>query len=132
MFDNVRAYILTELDLPAAWRKVDEQRIPEVIDRETVVLKHSRVEKLPEAPIGQLRHEVILGIFVPNQDLARAENRLDEAVTELIAEIDGHRHINWRSAEKVIGPGNQYPGWEITLTVNTQKPDPTPAPPESE
>lgn len=132
MFDNVRAYILGELDLPEGWRQIDEQRVPDVIDRETVIVKHSRVEKLPEAPIGHLRHEAILGVFVPNRDLARAENRLDEAVTELLAVIDGHPQINWSSAEKVVTPGNQYPGWEINLTVITSKtPDPTPTP-ESE
>lgn len=131
MSDSVRAYVLSELALPSSWRQIEEQRIPEVIDRETVIVKHSRIEKLPEAPIGHLRHEVILAVFIPNRDLSKAENRLDDAVTELLAAIDGHPDINWRDAEKVVTPGNQYPGWELTLSVITQQPTPT-LTPESE
>lgn len=127
----MRAYVLAELDLPADWKQIKEQRIPEVIDRETVIVKHTRIEKLSAAPIGQLRHEVILAVFIPNKDLERAENRLDEAMTELLTAIDGHPKINWRDAEKVVTPGNQYPGWELSLTVITQQSTPTTTP-ESE
>lgn len=116
---NVRAYVLEELGLPADWRQIEEQRVPEVIDRETVIVKHGRIEKLPEAPIGHLRHEVILAVFVPNRDLAKAEARLDDVVVELLTAIDGHAQINWSEAEKVVTPGNQYPGWEVTMTVIT-------------
>lgn len=132
MFDNVRGYVLDMLDLPPAWRQVPEQRIPATIDRPTVILKHARVEKLREAPIGQLRHEVILAVFVPNRDLARAEDELDVAITEIIAALDGHPTLNWTEAEKVVTPDGQFPGWEITLTVLTgiAKPDPAPPAPE--
>ena len=131
MSDSVRAFILEQLALPDEWRQIPEQHVPEVIDRETVVVKHTRIEKLPEAPVGHLRHEVILAVFIPNRDLARAEDRLDEAVLELLQAIDGHAQINWREAEKVVSSGNQYPGWELSLTVITQQPEPTPNP-ESE
>lgn len=128
MFDNVRGYVLEMLDLPPEWKQVAEQRIPSTIDRPTVVLKHSRVEKLKEAPIGQLRHEVILAVFVPNRDLARAEDELDSAITEIIAALDGHSTLNWTEAEKVVTPDGQFPGWEITLSVLTGIATPPPAP----
>lgn len=135
MSDSVRAYVLTELDLPSDWRQIEEQRLPEVIDRETVIVKHTRIERLPDAPIGHLDNEVILAVFVPNRDLARAEDRLDNAIVELLAAIDAHPKIGWREAEKVVTPGQQYPGWELTLRVITEKTTPTPTPtpdPESE
>lgn len=121
MSDNVRAFVLRELDLPPDWKQIEEQRIPDVIERETVIVKHSRIEKLPSAPIGHLSHEVILAVFIPNRDLARAESRLDAAVLELISAIDGHPSINWREAEKVVTPRNEYPGWELALTVHTAR-----------
>lgn len=121
MSDNVRAWLLAELALPEEWRQIEEQRIPEVIDRETVVVKHNRIEPLKQAPRGGLSHEVILAIFIPNRDLARAENRLDDNVVTLLDAISDHSQISFVSAEKVVTPGNQYPGWELTLTVITNK-----------
>lgn len=117
--ESVRAYVLAELALPDEWKQISEQRLPDVIDKETVVVKHTRIEKLPAAPIGHLQHEVVIGVFVPNRDIAKAEDRLDKAVGELLAAIDGHSKIGWREAEKVVTPGNRYPGWELTLTVIT-------------
>ena len=131
MSDNVREYVLNQLPIPAEWRSIDVQRIPDVIERETVIVKHARIEKLPEAPNGHLRNEVILAVFIPNRDLARAENRLDLAVLDLIGMIDKHPYINWSEAEKVITPNGAYPGWEISLTVNTEATPDTPTP-ESE
>lgn len=130
MFDNVRGYVLNMLELPSEWRQIQEQRIPATIERTTVILKHARVEKLREAPIGHLRHEVILAVFVPNRDLARAEDELDVAITEIIASIDGHSTLNWTEAQKIVTPDGQFPGWELTLTVLTgiATPDPPPAP----
>lgn len=125
MFDSARAFVITEIAFPDGWKIIPEQRIPAVIEVETVILKHSRVEKLPEAPIGQLKHEVILAVFVPNRDIALAEDRLDEAITELITKLDGHSQIDWVDAQKVVTPDGQYPGWEITLTVLTEVPEPT-------
>lgn len=121
MFDSARTYVLEALDLPQSWKVVEEQRIPAAIERETVIVKHSRVEKLDAAPIGNLQHEVILAVFVPNRDLAKAEARLDKAVTELLGTLDGHQTINWQSAEKVVTPDGQFPGWELSLTVITEK-----------
>lgn len=136
MFDSVRAQIRDELDLPAEWRVVDEQRLPTVIDRETVVIKHSAVTKLREAPLGHLEHEVILAVFVPNKDIALAEDRLDKAVTALLTALDGHSWLKWTRAEKVVTPDGQYPGWEIELTAITQiiapEPPTPPAPPTPE
>ena len=128
MFDSVRDYVIDEITIPAGWRVVPEQRIPPVIDRETVIVKHVGVERLPEAPIGHLRHELVVAVFVPNQDLARAEDRLDQAVTEIMTELDGHPKISWTRATKVVTPDGLYPGWEIEVTVLSQKDAPTPTP----
>lgn len=116
---SVREYVFEQLDLPADWRLIDEQRIPTIIERPTVIVKHDRIEKLPEAPIGALRNSVVLAVFIPNQDLAKAEAALDAAVVELTTAIDGHPSINWSEAQKVVTPTGQYPGWELTLSVIT-------------
>ena len=120
MSDNVRQFIIDELDIPDSWRVIGEQRVPDVITSETVVLKHETIRRLTAAPASQLQHDVILAVFIPNQDLARAEDRLDDAIAELLPQISRHPKIGWNEATKVITPNSQYPGWEVTLTVITE------------
>ncbi|KKI19665.1 MULTISPECIES: hypothetical protein [unclassified Leucobacter] len=114
---NVRDYLLNNLALPDDWKRVDEQRIPQIIERPTVIVKHDRFEKLPEAPIGALRNVVVLAVFIPNQDLAKAEAAMDDAMAELLTALDGHEAINWSEAQKVVTPNGLYPGWELSLSV---------------
>lgn len=121
MPDSVRAYVIGELVLPDGWKVVDEQRVPDIIASETVVVKHSSFTKLRNAPIGALEHDVILAVFVPNRDLAKAEDRLDKAIVTLMESLDDHPNIGWEEARKVITPNSQFPGWEIDLKVITTK-----------
>lgn len=119
---TVRAWLVDQLTpvLPAKWRLIENQRMPETIDRITVVLKHTTIERLPEAPIGQLRHTVILTVVDPHQDAVKAENALDQSVIELVTAIDGLQYVNWTGAAKVAVT-DTYLGWDITLTAITGK-----------
>lgn len=120
MSDSVRSYIVAELALPTDWKMVAEQRLPNKIERPTVVVKHDRIEPLPEAPIGAYRNHVILGLFIPNQDIAVAEDRLDELVADVLARVERHPRIAWTDAQKVVTPDGQFPGWELSLLVITE------------
>lgn len=121
MSDSVRNYLATELALPPAWTLIPEQRFPDTIARPTVVLQHTRIERLAEAPLGHLRHEVVLTVLDPHTDIAAAEDALDDAVTTLLSAIDGHPTIGWTRSEKVVHR-DTYPAWNITLTVITTRP----------
>lgn len=120
MSDSVRSYLVDELTplVNQGWRIIREQRMPETIDTITVVLKHSRIEKLPEAPMGALRNEVVLTVADPHEDIAKAEDALDDAVVDLLSVIDKHDSINWTEARKAKVNDNIL-GWDITLTVIT-------------
>lgn len=120
MSDSVRAYLRDELGLPSSWTVIPAQRFPETIARTTVVLQHARIERLAEAPVGNLRHEVVLSVVSPKTDIAAAEDDLDDAVTTLLSAIDGHASIGWTQAEKVMHQ-NTYPAWNVTLTVITNR-----------
>jgi hypothetical protein len=117
---GIRPWLAEQLELPTAWHVIPEQRMPETIARITVVIKHRRIEKLPEAPIGHLRHEVTLTVADPHTDVAAAEDALDEAVVELIGTLDGHPSISWSDAEKVA-VNDTYFGWDLTLSVITNR-----------
>jgi hypothetical protein len=124
---SVRDLLVEALTFPAGWAVIPEQRIPGTLSQTTVILKHSRIEKLDEAPIGHLRNTVTLTVVDPHTDQSLAENELDDAVLALITSLDGHPWINWSLAEKVA-VRDPYIGWDVTLTVVTQKPTPTEEP----
>lgn len=123
MSDSVRAYLVEQLDLPTEWSVIPEQRFPETIAKPTVVLQHTRIERLPEAPMGNIRHTVVLSVLDPHTDIAAAEDALDDAVTELLSAIDAHSTIAWTEAEKTTHR-ETFPAWNLTLTVITSKPNP--------
>lgn len=106
--------------LPDAWSLIPNQRIPETINATTVVLKHLKIERLEEAPLGQLRNTVTLTVADPHQDQVTAENELDESVLTLCTALDALPKLNWTGAEKVL-VSDTYLGWDITLTVITSK-----------
>lgn len=127
--ESVRHYLAAELALPADWAVIPEQRFPETIAKTTVVLQHTRIEKLPEAPIGHLRHTIELSVIDPRQDIAKAEDALDDALVTLIQSLDGHPAINWTGAEKTMHR-DTYVAWNLTLTVITSTPEPDEEPDE--
>ena len=136
MSDSVRAYLIEQLDLPDDWTVIPEQRFPETIAKTTVVLQHTRIERMAEAPLGHLRNEVVLSVLDPHTDIASAEDALDDAIVALLSAIDAHSTIAWTGAEKVIHR-EAYPAWNITLSVITSKldeptPESTPTNPETE
>lgn len=117
---SVRSWLVDALDLPEAWDVIAEQRVPDVIERRTVVvLKHSRIEPRDEGAVGQLRHTVIMSVFSPLTKVAAAEDDLDDAVTVLLTALDAHDRINWTDAVKVVAPNEKNFGWDITLSVLT-------------
>lgn len=122
---SVRAYLIEQLDLPDTWQVIPEQRFPETLSTTTVVLQHTRVEPLAEAPRGHIRNEVVLSVLTARQDIAAAEDELDDAVLEVLSSLDGHSTISWTGAEKVMHR-DTYPAWNITLTVITGRPAETP------
>lgn len=124
--ESVRAYLVEQLELPDTWTVIPEQRFPETIAKTTVILQHLKIQRLPEAPIGNLRHEVTLSVIDPHQDIATAEDGLDDAIATLITSLDGHQSIGWTSAEKTMHR-DTYAAWNLTLTVITTTPKPAPA-----
>lgn len=132
--ESVRAFLLEQLDLPESWVVIPEQRFPETIAKTTCILQHVRIERLAEAPIGHLRHEVILSVVDPHEDVAAAEDGLDESLVTLITSLDGHAAIGWIEATKTMH-AERYAAWNLRLTVITTTPtpaaEPTPEPEET-
>jgi len=105
--------------LPADWKIIPNQTVPETLHTVTVVLKHYKLEKLPEAPQRHLSNSFTLTVASPLTTIAKAEDDLDDAVLELVTTIDTLSSVDWTDATKVL-VNDSYIGWDISLTVITQ------------
>lgn len=120
---SVRAMLQATLEpmVPSDWQFIPNQRMPQTIDRVTVVLKHGKITPLPEAPTSHLTHDIVLTVVDPHEDQVTAEDALDQHVVELIAAIQAAPdHIGFEQAEKVMVTST-YLGWDLTIQFITQK-----------
>jgi hypothetical protein len=121
--------------LPEGWRWVPEQRNLDTLDAVTVIWKQSRIMPLDAAPLGAVRVEGTLTVATPLTDIKRAEEALDDAVTELCSALDGLEGIVWESATKVALSETGPLAYDIEVwttatpePVEEPAPDPEPAP----
>lgn len=106
--------------LPPSWQIIPNQVMPQTLSRITVVIKHLEMERLAEAPLGSLRHQIILTVADPHEDQVKAENALDDEVLKLCTALDSLDGLTWTGAKKVA-VRDPYIGWDITLTVISTK-----------
>jgi hypothetical protein len=118
----VREFLAAQLTtlLPGTWKLIPNQRMPETIDKTTVVVKLTTIEPLAEAPAGTLSNGAVITVADPHQDDVTAENALDDAVLELCTAIDAVPGMTWTKAEKVL-VGQSYLGWDITASILSKK-----------
>lgn len=133
MSDNtVRDFLTAELVplLPRSWKWSPNERNLDRLARTTVIWRQRRLLRLEQAPIGSLRVEGILTIVAATQDIAKAEDRLDDELLELCTALDGLVQLGWTDATKVVVDDTFF-GYDIDLfvmTVKTPEPDPVPPP----
>lgn len=108
--------------LPSDWAVLPYQANLSTIDRVVVVLKHNKITKLPEAPMGTLANEFTVTVASPKTDMKLAEEDLDDAVLAVVTALDASLVLDWSEATKVkISDKTPYIGWDITVTLHTQK-----------
>lgn len=92
----------------------------EGITKPTIQIKQLGMEPAAEAPQGCLAVDFVLTLASPLTAPQRAEDQLDDDVTELCAALDRLPGLNWTRAEKVVaGAGEQYLAYDVTMTVQT-------------
>lgn len=118
---SLRAWFSAQLKplLPSGWRYIPNQNTPSTITVPTLVYKLLEIEPLPEAPLGALRHRIVLTLLSPHEDDVKAEDALDNEVIELITALDPHSLIAWETARKIRDDKSSRLGWDITVTAVT-------------
>ena len=119
----MRKFLTTTLKplLPASWKWVATERNVDVTDATTVQWKQNTIEPLPEAPNSFLGVTGVLTVSTPHTDIDAAENALDDAVLELVHDIQRVQGIVFRDARKVALSETGPLGYDLTLTVITKK-----------
>lgn len=120
--ETVRGWLEEQLVplLPAKWRVIPYQRMPQTLDRPTVLFKQLSFTPLPEAPAGHLQVEVVITVADPHSDQDRAEDALDDEVLELVFALDSLNNLTWSTAQKVL-VNETYLGWDITCSTISAK-----------
>lgn len=106
--------------LPKGWNLIPYQDNTDTLSDVTVMLKQTSLTKFPGAPLGSYLSEFIVTVVDPTIDPAKAEDRLDDEVHELLAALDGINNTLWSRAEKVLF-NETHLAWDITVQVVTRK-----------
>lgn len=118
-----RDYLEAQLKplLPRTWKIVPVQRNLDALSRVTVMLKQQKISKEPSAPLSHHLLDFIVTVICPNTDVATAEVKLDDQVDDLIFAIDATKNVRWTDATKVVFGNAEYPAYDITVQVLSQK-----------
>lgn len=106
--------------LPKSWQVVDSGRSVDLTKKTVVKVRQTTIRPLDAAPIGFRGVDLLVTIRVPEQATQAAEDRLDDEVTDLIHAFDA-MNILWTVCEKVLLDNTQTLGYDITVTIASQK-----------
>lgn len=107
-------------EIPRTWELITSERAFDVKNKTVVIIKQSAVARAPEAPIGVRWAEFTLTItsrYV--SDFARAENDLDNTLTQLLNILD-RQPLVWQTATKVL-VNETYLGYDIPIRIPLKK-----------
>jgi hypothetical protein len=106
--------------LPKGWALIDSSRSVDRVEKVRVQLFQRSITRLPAAPIGKHYVGFIVEISVGEQGMERAEDTLDDQISDLIHAMDG-LGIGWTNCEKFASPKTKRLGYQITLNLISSK-----------
>lgn len=106
--------------LPKSWQIDDGSRSVDLTKKTVVTIRQTRIRPLEAAPMGFHGVSLVVHIRVPEQSTKAAEDRLDGEVDDLIHAIDGI-NVLWENAEKVYDATTKTLGYDLIVTVGSQK-----------
>ncbi|TFC94572.1 hypothetical protein E3T28_14820 [Cryobacterium sinapicolor] len=106
--------------VPKTWKIVAYQDGLDTLDKVTLMLKQSAIEKAPAAPQGAHIVSYVLTLIDPALDAQKAEIALDASVDDLLFKLDGIQWLTWSRAEKVQFSDTNM-AYDVTVEVITRK-----------
>lgn len=96
------------------------ERNLDVLTGVTIMLKQSRIEKSPVAPMSKLLTTFTLTVITPQTDTVKAEDELDEQVGLVCLALDSLTWLKWTDATKVLFNDSNL-AYDITVEVTSTK-----------
>lgn len=112
---NVRSSLAAALAaaLPATYLVRGYPYEPDAVTRPTVMLWQSLIERLPQLELDRLVVTVELWVLVATEDPAKADDALDDAVSDVLQALHPIGWINWSTAERGVLL-DRFNGYRIT------------------
>jgi len=100
----VRDELITRIrpGIKREWRLVDTQRVVDRVNRITLVVRQSRIEKDPANPARSRRAFFELVLASPLDATGAAELELDDELVDFLSAIDSAKNVVWDTATKGI------------------------------
>lgn len=112
---NVRTAVADALieALPATFLVRGYPFEPDAVTRPTVMVWQSTIERYPQITLDRLVVTVELWVLVGSEDPSKADDALDDAVTEVIEALHPITWLNWTIAERGVLI-EKFHGYRIT------------------
>ncbi|MAT17185.1 MAG: hypothetical protein CMF56_01280 [Leifsonia sp.] len=107
--------------LPAkSYLVVASERPVATIDRRTVIVSQQGFTPFADSPLTHLTVRFIVRVLSPiTGDIAKAEDDLTDAVSDVCFAIEDLDGVTWTDATKVLH--NNYLGYDITVEATVKK-----------
>lgn len=111
--------LAADLD-PATFIVSDRAAVPDQIDPDLLGVRAFTNTVVPGPSLGLLTYTLELWVMSPSQDVEAVDDRLDDALDEVLGALLALRSVSFGQAERSrMGSedGPQYHGYKITLTA---------------
>lgn len=85
-----------------------------------VQLERTSVKRLPEAPLGQWQAGFNIWVVIAGAPTNENEDRLDDALDELLEILDAHPWLLWEQAERTAYDDDFKNAFKIPATLTTK------------
>ncbi|TDW50995.1 hypothetical protein EDF52_10283 [Curtobacterium sp. PhB42] len=121
-----RGWVIENLKplLPRTWDLSPYSRLPDAVDKTTVVVWLQNITRLPEAPLASHVTEYTVTIVSPRTSPTEADADLDDDIADLLHALDnvrneqGSPNLRWTRAERAVY-AESFLAFDITVSVIT-------------
>lgn len=121
-----RGWVMENLKplLPRGWVLSPYARIPQTVEKTTVIVWLQNITRLPESPLSSHVTEYLVTVVSPAADPAQGDEDLDDSIADLLHAIDQSPNtISWERAERATYADTNV-AFDITVRViTTSTPD---------
>lgn len=116
---RARTWIADSLrkSLPKTWRVIDTEMTLDRPSTYVVKVSNQRIKRAEVAAPGSYDYTLNVRLISPNEDAAKAEAGLEDALDLLFPALEEQFGWAWDEAEKVLDPDTNTLAWDVPIRV---------------